>query len=146
MSAPVPINNTVSRTCVPITARRGEFLALTKEMFKVRVWPRNVVPYDKCEPTPGASSCGVSAADAYIEYPAHELSADKRSVCFHWDDKLWGASPGRYVVTVYMCDTCLGCFQIQVGKRVDLGEPSNISFNPCDAVISTCTPDVSICK
>jgi len=65
-------------------------------------------------------------------------------VCFHWDNKLWGLKPGRYVAVVLLCDAVVDCFQIQVGRHVALGQPTNVPFNPCDVPPDPCSTEPAL--
>lgn len=146
-AAPIAINNAVSRTCVPIKLPAG-IPRIDIADVKVIIRPRRDIGCG-CEPKPvydGRCNEAITPTE-WIEYPAHNLTEDGNGVCFHWDSLLWNKPPGRYMATVYVCGCCVGCFQMQVGKRVSLAGPAtNILFNPCDATVDLCSNDVTICE
>ena len=145
------INNTVSRTCVAVRSLDGGQHITDLSSVHVIIRPRSQVPFGTCEPCMqpvGWSRCGepgstdVSPDPSWLQYPAHEFNEDKTRICFHWDPLLWARPPGRYMATVYLCGVAIGCFQMQVGKRFVADAPTNVAFNPCEADIAICTPDV----
>lgn len=153
LAAPIRINNTVSRTCVDLRSLDGGQHVTDITALHVVIRKRSLIPYGQCEPGPAVDSgcscapCAESeAGSAELTYPAHSFSEDRTQVCFHWDDKLWSRPPGRYMATVYLCDSCIGCFQLQVGKRFNISNPVNIPFNPCDIDVEVCGTGVTICK
>lgn len=153
------INNTVSRTCVAVRSLDGGQHIKDLTTVTVTIRPRNQIPFGRCEPfteQPGSYGCGlpVMGQDApntphtlcWLYYPAHDFNEDKTRICFHWDSRLWAQPAGRYMATVYLCGTAIGCFQMQVGKRFTVEDPINVAFNPCEATVAICTPDVLLCS
>jgi len=155
--APIPIDSRVSRTCLPIEVLGDAAYTLNANHLssvKVRIYPRAQVPGDscspECDPLPHrryGCGCGdtpppTPVPAGVLEYPGHCV-VDER-VCFHWDNKLWGLKPGRYVAVVLLCDAVVDCFQIQVGRHVALGQPTNVPFNPCDVPPDPCSTEPAL--
>ena len=159
MSAPIMINNTVSRTCVAVRSLDGGQRITDLSSVTVVVRPRNQIPFGQCEPIADTSTgygCGLPVmgqdpsgtlhTPCWLYYPAHDFNEDRTRICFHWDGRLWSQPAGRYMATVYLCGTAIGCFQMQVGKRFTVEDPINVAFNLLDATVAICTPDVLLCS
>lgn len=157
LGQPISIDARISRTCLPIEILGDAPYTLRTEHLesvKVRIYPRAQVPGDDCSPRCEAlprrrSGCGCGETPplpappaGVLEYPGH--CVDNERVCFHWDSKLWALVPGRYVAVVLLCDAVVDCFQIQVERRVALGQPINVPFNQCDAPPDPCAVEPAL--
>lgn len=149
------INNTVSRTCVLVRSLDGGQHIKDLSSVSVTIRPRNQIPFGLCEPlaetTESWGGCGnpvlgstPAASTGWLHYPAHDFNEDKTRICFHWDPVLWAQPPGRYMATVYLCCVAIGCFQMQIGKRFTAEDPINVAFNPCEAAVAICSPNVDV--